>query len=862
MQGLLRFCSHHLLVLVTLFTTAGASLTGWCEETGPTVSLLPYCLPLLLFLALLSFRVPARARPLITLPCFFLLGLVHMQHALAPPTDPSHIFQQIPEKTKATVVGTILTMPEYNGQATRLLLQCQSLLKADAASPAAFQTIRGKLQLTLQGHVPPSIRAGTTIMAIAVIDRLHRHQTPGAFNFSLQMASKKIYCSAWVQSASAIEPVYPLKNAETVVVRLQQLRFFPEQVRQHMAGFLEKTLPLERAAIYQALLVGSLTNIPSETLEAFKAGGIFHLLAISGLHFSLLGLFALSVLLFVLKRSQWLLIHTHVPSLALSLCGPILLFYAFVSGMNLPALRALITALLVLAAVLLRRQRSLLPLIAAAALLILAWNPLALLTASFQLSFTAVLAINLIYPRLPVFHERTEESTGWQIFSDRGRRAVQSMFLVSLAATAGTLPIMLTHFNRVSLIGPVMNLLVEPLLCLWTLPWGLVAFLLHQLAPDIAAACLHSGELGIIATLWLTQSLLAIPHLSLWTITPSPLEIGLYYCILWLALQRPAMVYRPFLLAMLIPTLIGSFTFSLWNPWPSRKLTVHYLDVGQGTATLVQMPQGKNLLIDSGGYQSERFDIGRDLVAPFLWKQRIRRLEAVIITHPHGDHYNGIPFILDHFGAHQLFINGDAGDEPAYQRLLTEARKRGIPFKQPQAGSILYQDNQLHLRCLGLSGLPEPSGWTTNDRSLVFSLRIGEHSFLFPADIGRASEQVLLGSGANLQATVLLAPHHGSRGSASNDFIGAVDPALIIVSSGRNRQGILPAPEHLARWREQKIPTLITAQDGTITLESDGERLCARTFRGKEVLYLRDKGGFQEEKCDLKGKVNRAMFNN
>ena len=129
-----------------------------------------------------------------------------------------------------------------------------------------------------------------------------------------------------------------------------------------------------------------------DTLEAFKASGVFHILAISGLHFSLLGLFSLGAWLFILKRSEWLLIHTHVPSLALLMTAPILLFYAFVAGLNLPAMRALITALLVLFAVLARRQRSFLPLIAAAALLIFALNPLAVFTPSFQLSFAAVLA--------------------------------------------------------------------------------------------------------------------------------------------------------------------------------------------------------------------------------------------------------------------------------------------------------------------------------------------------------------------------------------------------------------------------------------------------------------------------------------
>lgn len=860
MSLLLRFCAHHLLVLVTLCYMTGAGAAGRLGQMIPPPAAMFYALPLLLLLAVGACALPSRARPLTALPLFFLIGLLHTQAALQPPKDPSHLYRHITQKTPATVVGTILTMPEYNGETTRCILECESLLKADTSHPAAFQPIRGRLQLTLQDQPPAYLKAGTRIMVIASIDRLHRHQTPGTFHFPLQMATQKIYCSAWVESANAIEPVYSQTNPGTVMSTFQQFRFFPEQLRQQMAGFLENSMPLEQAGLYQALLIGSMVNIPLETLEAFKASGCFHILAISGLHFSLLGLFALTVLLFALKRSQWLLMHTHVPSLALLLTAPILFLYAFVAGMNLPALRALITALLVLAAVLLRRQRSLLPLIAASALLILACNPLALFTASFQLSFAAVLAINLIYPRLPVFNLTDDPKRPWLKFLGRGWRIGQSMLFVSLAATAGTLPVLLFHFNRISLAGPVMNLLIEPLLCLWALPWGLAAFLLLWPAPQLAAACLHCGALGLEMALWLIKAIDHLPHLSLWTITPTLPEIGLYYALLWLIIQRPSIPYRPLFAALLVPILIGSFTFSLWNPWPENKLAVHYLDVGQGTSTLLQLPLGKSILLDGGGYQSDRFDSGRDLIAPFLWHRRLWRLDTVIITHPHGDHYNGLPFLLERFRPKLLVINGDDGDESAYLALLAKARQLAIPLEATRAGATLYQTNQVRLQCLGMPGLPDLPGWSTNDRSLVLALRNGDHHFLFPADIGFPSEQILLNSGADLRATVLLAPHHGSRSSASNDFIKAVAPKLIVASAGRNRQGVLPAPEHLQTWKEQKILTLITAQAGTITLQSDGKCLQARTFTGDEFFLNGETEQFQGENCGLKGEMNRGMF--
>lgn len=862
MRALWLHCSHHLLVWVALCWIAGASLAWLADDALPYQRTVVLALSALLLLVLAGCLLPGRVRPITSLPFFFLVGLVHTLTALHPPDDSAHLLYHITTKTKATVVGTILSMPEFNGKTSRLFLECESLLIAPNDHPSLFRPVRGKLLLTVGDRLSPSFRAGSRIMAIASIDRIHRSQTPGAFNFQLQMATKKVACSGWVQSAGALEIVTDRADTQTFASLLRCLRFVPEQMRQHTAQFFEQHLEPETAALYKALLIGSLVNISPETLEAFKISGCFHILAISGLHFSLLGLFLLAGFTFFLKQSQWLLLHTHVPTLGLLLTAPFLFFYALVAGMNLPALRALITALLVLVAVLLHRQRSLLPLIAAAALLILAINPLALFTASFQLSFAAVLAINLIFPRLPILQEPTGDQPPWRHLLGRGWRLSRSMFLVSIAATAGTLPILLVHFNQISLVGPVMNVIIEPLLCLWALPWGLAAFVLCWAAPDLAILCLQCGALGIEGALLLIKALHPIPYLSLRTITPSPLEIVVYLSILWLLLRRPPLAHRLPLATGLTLFLAGSFTSGLWFPQDRQKASIHFLDVGQGTSTLVLLPGDKAVLIDGGGHQNERFDTGQNLIAPYLWQLRLWRLDDIIVTHPHGDHYNGLPFVVDHFHPGRLIVNGDEGEEAAYQQLLAGAREAGVDIQLATARTVLLQGNRFQMKCLGMPGLPGVREGTINDRSLVILLKIGNHGFLFPGDIGARSEQILNDSGQDLRAEVLLAPHHGSRGSAIPPFIEAVDPALIIVSSGRQRQGVLPAPEHLRNWASQKIFTLLTREHGTIICTSDGKSLRTRSFNGICAALDGEKRKFERKKCSLKEEGNPSIFNN
>ncbi|MBM9537955.1 DNA internalization-related competence protein ComEC/Rec2 [Desulfobulbus alkaliphilus] len=847
MHRLLHICTENLLISATLCFLAGACSAFFLSTSSTHLPLFNLTLLMVPALVFAAFFLGRQLRLLVPLPLFFLVGLFHTHLALQPPTDPHTLATLIEQRTRVTLVGRILSMVEDNGVNSRFDLATESLLIHDNTGNASFQPARGTARLSVRGSLDREYTPGTKIMVLATLDRVRRYQTPGALDVKMLMASRSIHCSGWIQSPNDI-----LRIQEPPLSHRDRLRFVPEQVRQHVADFLLLRLEPTSAGLYQALLVGSRVNIDPRTLEAFKASGCMHILAISGLHLSLLGLFTVAVFTLALKRSQWLLLRTHVPTLALALTAPILLFYAFIAGMNTPAFRALVTALLVLFAVLVRRQHTLIHLIAAAALVILAVNPLALFTASFQLSFAAVLAINLIYPRLPILKD-VDTATPPRPRIRQGLAVLQSMLYVSLAATAGTLPVLLYHFNRVSLIGPLMNLAVQPLLCLWALPWGLAALPIIPLSPDLAALMLKTGAIGIHLAVTLTETVSGFSLASIRAISPNAFEMLLFAMVLVLVLfPRPIKALHLIPALLLTSLLLLSFTHSLWYPNRPRHLTVSYLDVGQGSATLLRLPNGKNVLIDGGGYASERFNVGQSVIGPYLWRQRIWRIHDLIITHPHQDHYNGLPFVYEHFRPQHLFINSDPGNEPAYQDFLDQVRGNDTPVQHVAAGDILHQDHHSRLECLGMDGLLNDShSWSTNDRSLVFMLQHGDRRFLFPGDIEARSERRLLSHGPLLSADILLAPHHGSLTSGNEDFIAAVSPAMIVVSSGLARQGILPAPARLEQWQRQRIPTLITAQNGTVTATTDGTTLRIKTFDGKESIFF-DTVGNSREKSALK----------
>ena len=825
MDRLPRHLTDNLLVSVTVCFLAGATLAPRLPASWPVWTVLA---PIGLC-AVAALVLDPRFRPLTALPFFLLVGLLHTHTALHPPADPHHIAGWIGEKSRVTLTGRMLTMAEDDGEKTRFELAAESLLIHGSGEAEQPRPVRGRVQLTVLAPLGERFAPGTRLVAIATLDRIRNYHTPGAFDYRLQMAARDIAVAGWVRSAAEI-----LAAPETEVATVRQVRFLPEQVRQHLFAFLGRHFGRDLAGMYQALLTGSLVNVRPALIEAFKANGCFHVLSISGLHFSLLGLFSVGLWTLLLKRSQWLLLHTHVPTLALVLTAPILLFYTCIAGMNVPAVRALITALLVLFAAVLRRQRSFGPLIAAAALIVLAVSPLALFTASFQLSFAAVLAINLIYPRLPALN--VDPRDGWP---RRALALVQSLLLVSVAATLGTLPFMLLHFNRISLIGPLANLVIEPLLCLWALPCGLLAIPFVGVAPGLAVLLFNLGSGGMRLALWLTELTAALPAASVWTITPNPAELILFFAALTLLLRPGASRSHRWAALALFVLLAGSFTRSLWPGVGAREtLRTTLLDVGQGSSTLIELPDGRTVLVDGGGYESDRFNVGEALIAPFLWQKRLWRLDTLVVTHPHKDHYNGLPFVFDRFRPGRVIVNGDSGEEPAYARFLARVRERGTPVQLARTGDMLMKGENLTLTCAGMHGLlDEGMHWSTNDRSMVLHLRYGQRSLLLPADISVAAEDRLVATGRDLHSDLLVAPHHGSATSAGPALMRAVSPAVVAVSVCRARRDTLPAPQHLQAWRAQGRMVVTTADQGTLVFSTDGHDLRLAPYTGTPMHF-------------------------
>lgn len=819
------FISSHLLLFATFFFALGISSALPFNFTQGHI----FFIPLLTGGCALLTYLSRHPRTSLFLLLFFVasLGFVHGNLAGREPPSPNHIFHKIAEEQEAILLCTLDRLPGFNGENSTFVVQVHSLRLKESEE---FIPARGLVQLKLKALLAKEFLPGDQLVIRAKLDRPSTFHNPGGFDYPTFLARQDIWITGWIRSPLHI---YQLEQKTTF---WHQARYLPERLRTRISSFIEQTVDPGISSVYKALLIGDSSGISQETLEAFKGSGVMHILSISGAHLSILATFLFFTAYWLLRRSEYLILRYPVKKIAAGLCLLPLTVYSLLAGANTPVIRSLIMVTVFMAALCADKRRSLFIPLAFAALLILTWDPNSLFTASFQLSFMAVASIALVAPLIARFTAIEEKN---EVFFKKMRRRLLHFILaamtVSIAATIGTAPLLLYYFNRISVVGPLANLAIEPLICFWSLTLGFIACPLIFIMPSVAALLLHLGGNGLILSLKLTTFFSNLPFSTLWLPTPSLTLIFLYYTAILVAIFGIPGSRNPVSKnTRILGTTASLFILLLFIFPPAEFLkrristsAITFLDVGQGSSTFLQLQTGKRVLIDGGGGSSSpRFNVGEDIIAPFLWRKGIKQLDAIIVTHGDSDHYNGIPFLLERFRPETLWVNELSGHDRAYREMLALADFLQIQVKIPTQGELLIKGGAAEI--INLGSPVESNGAKSNDHSLLLRFEDEKFSCLFTGDISRNIESQMISKELPLQSTFLLSPHHGSSTSNSELFLKAVNPEIIVVSAGRFRPDHFPSPEVRKRCSDLGIKMLITAEQGAIT------------FRGKEFIYQKN----------------------
>jgi competence protein ComEC len=810
-------------LLPTLLAFAGGAMTAGGDWLPAAASLwLPTALLAALAVLTLLRWPQARIRLLaLLLPLFFLSGLLYTESFLTPNLPSHHLAHFIPEKQDASLTGTLIKKPVLKNQKTHLILETDSILLPSAQASLATT---GRVALTVNAPLLKGLVPGQDYLVRARLSLPDKQASPGAFDYAGFLAVEEILVKGWVANPIFIQPISPLAAGSSPLPP----PYFLERFRQQFEAFLHANLAPDNAALYQALLIGDRSGLSPEIIERYRATGIMHILAISGSHLVVVAFLSTVFFRFLVSRVPWLLLRLPAAKVALALSFPALFLYAGLAGFQPPVVRALIMTGVFMSAILLDRQWSSLNNLAIAAFCILLPNPLSIHTASFQLSFVAAAAIVLVMPYLAAWRPQKDKNSFWPKF----RYLLISGLFISGAAFLATAPFALFHFNRISLLGPITTLLVTPFLCFWTLPLGLTAILTQPFAPWLAVFFLEAGALGIQISHALTGFLAGLPFSSLWLPTPPIPILALAYALLILVFHQR----RPLpLLALLACFALLLSSYTPLPKWPDNSTRVSFLAVGNGSATVIEQPDNSVILIDGGGPPTDLFNVGERVIAPFLWHRQIRRVEQIILTHAHADHFNGLPWIIKRFQPKVLWLSETSSQEAGFAAFLQEAKQAGCRVRVAKAGEVLTAGaDGFAITCLANLALPGEQGTNAggggipdnpNNRGLILRLNNGDHSFLFPGDIEKEYEEHILGKGDLLKADVLLLPHHGLKSSGSARFMEAVAPHYWVMSTGKKE----PFPP--AQYPDSGGEIFSTALHGSIFFLSDGKKMTARPYR-------------------------------
>lgn len=709
------------------------------------------------------------------------------------------------------VQGTVATPPARTEEATRFTLTVDTALgRGDTAAVA------GRVRVTLRpspwsDHAGsfPTVRQGDRVRLRGVLRRPEGKRNPGGFDYRSYLARRGVCCTMYVGAPGDVRVGGHRRGVVQAAV---------VAVRGHVRRQVRRYVPSNGGrAVLQALLLGDRSRVTDAQRERFAQTGLLHLLAVSGLHVFLVGMVFYVLLrpLLMRVRLRWWGVEATRAALTVVVLG----LYMLLTGGRPSVVRAVLMATLLIGGILFQRSTHSLNTLGLAALILMAVRPTALFDVGFQLSMAAVAGIVTLNPRLLEMvppRYRNAPAPEWLV----------STATVSAAAILGTAPVLLYHFGWVSAAGLLLNITGIPCTGL-ALSAAILMALTGGGMPVAGAAFGSAADLfvhGLLATSrygadWLSWAGVRMAAPNLWV-------LGVLMALLVALAQwaRPRTRWRWLIVGLLLATI------SVWGKTMGRTsaptLDLLFFDVGQGGATLIATPAGQHVLVDTGPW-SPTGSAAAFSVLPYLERRGIRRLSAVVITHPDEDHLGGLPTLLREVSVGRVIHNGWPADTELYASVRELLSQKQVPEQVVGRGDTLRLGAASEVQVL--SPPQNASGWHPTDRnnaSLVLRLAFGKTRVLLPGDIETTTEARLVRVyGEQLASHVVKIPHHGSVTSSTPGFVDAVsgeNRLWAVVSVGRKAQYGMPSQNVLARWRRHEATVRSTASQGAVWMRTNG----------------------------------------
>ncbi len=692
---------------------------------------------------------------------------------------------------------------------------------------------------------PVTFQYGQRLQCVTKLSPPHNFRDPGVFDYKGYLNENGIAVLGSTKS-----------NEIQVLPGFMGTRLEQWRARVHRS-VIRKIHALWRPAeadLMDAMMIGDESFVSHESRMDFQRTGTYHLLVVSGMNVGILAFVAFWVLRRMLHMNE---VMASLITIAVTAA------YAFLTYVGPPVWRATLMCALFLGARLLYRQRSMLNAIGIAALGVLLADPHALFGASFQMTFLCVLVIAgvgmpllerttqpfargarqihaLAYDRvcapivaqfrldLRLIASRLGRFTGYRLAISILARAARialatgEILFISLLMQLGMALPMAFYFHRVTVTALPANILVLPLTeimmpaAVLAIGLGYTWLALAKIPALVASFALDAitGTIHLLGNLRVAD--LRVP-------TPAISAIIFALCALSFAML---LAQRRTLLAAggLVLLAASAFWVAEIPPRPElvpKVLEVTAIDVGQGDSLFLAFPDGHTALVDAGGmpqWMHSEFDIGEEVVSPYLWSRGIGRLDAVEVTHPHADHIGGMYAVLENFHPRELWI-GKNTHSSEMDALIQEAKMLGVRVVEREAGDSLNFGGAA-IRFFAPMGAVVKKR-RENDDSIVMKVTYEHTSALLEGDAEKQTEKRI--ANENPQADLLKVAHHGSATSTIPELLAAVKPRFAVISVGANNVYGHPKPQVLERLAAAQVKTYRTDQDGAVTFYLNGQ---------------------------------------
>lgn len=726
----------------------------------------------------------------------------------------------------AIVTGVVRADASPRPNGVSLSLDVTSIAgRPDSSGASELRPVRGGVLLAVSGSLAlervDEWRAGRIVRVPAQLGRPSRYLNPGVPDEERSLARRGTTLVGSVKSGILVEVA--AKGGWLPETAAAARSFARRAIASAVGRWSARS-----AGVVTAIIIGDRAGLDQEVQRRLQEAGTYHVIAISGGNIAIL-----AGLTLVGFRVAGMLGRAAMLSAIVAL-----LAYGYLIGGGASVNRATLMAVVYFAARSIDLRGPPTNVLALAAGLLVAAQPMAIIDPGFLLTFGATVAIVVAVPVVPIRS------------LPRLLMPVGAMLCASVAAEAVLLPISAFIFSRVTFAGLLLNFAAIPLMGVVQIA-GIVVVVAAAVSSTLASAAGWAAHIAAEGLVRSADLVTFLPVLTWRVAPPHWFVVAAYYCglvvgwALWrFRVQRLGSaegLRRSVIRRSAVTAAVVSGIWIVAEPWIALRqsgdgrLRVTFVDVGQGDAALVQFPSGTAMLVDAGGLTgTSSFDIGDRVVAPVLRHAGIRRLDAVAVTHGDLDHAGGAASIVREFRPRDVWEGIPVPRLQLLRDLRAAAGASGARWANVQAGDLIAIDDvQIAVRH------PRLPDWerqdVRNDDSIVLELVWRDVSIVLTGDIGREVEREIAPLFPPSRLRVVKVPHHGSLTSSSRDFVRALAPRVAVVSVGRGNPFGHPAPAVLDTYRELGAHIFRTDQDGAVTVDTDGHSLDVSTFTGQRV---------------------------